>query len=186
MKKIVEFFRSLRSVQNKDEKITDKVFTQNLIVSVVSIVLCLVALCSMTYCWFSTESSSDNNTLTSGRFHFTVTLLDNSAAEVTATAVDSTRGTATYTLDSGTYTVVLDPGDDVTSKGYCIIKAGAEELETDVIVGASTVNSENYQVHDPFTFTLTVAADGTVVEFAQHWGVSAEDDTVGFEETAEV
>ena len=59
----------------KDEKITEKAFSQSLIISVVSILLCIVALCSMTYAWFTAETTSSSNTLTSGSFDVTVDIV---------------------------------------------------------------------------------------------------------------
>ena len=85
----------------KDEKITEKAFSQSLIISVVSILLCLVALCSMTYAWFTTETSSSSNTLTSGSFDLDIIVskVDDGAATASAIEAESnTDGKYSYTL----------------------------------------------------------------------------------------
>ena len=162
----------------KDEKITEKAFSQGLLVSVLSILLCLVALCSMTYAWFTGGTASNSNTLVSGSFDFEVSVNQESdgvasAALILPTATNEEQGTYSYTLAAGTYTVVLDLNNDATAKGYCIVKIGSLEKHTDVIIGENTVNREDYEPNEPFKFTLVVEENDTVVEFKQHWGVSA-------------
>ena len=87
----------------KDEKITEKAFSQSLIISVVSILLCLVALCSMTYAWFTAETTSSSNTLTSGSFDVTIAVseVEDGVATTSAGTIDPVSNT------EGKYTVTL-------------------------------------------------------------------------------
>lgn len=161
----------------KDEKITEKAFSKSLIVSVLSIFLCLVVISSMTYAWFNDGISSDSNTIMSGYFDLDVSvtkLNDNTSTEViTPIETDEDQGTCMYKLSVGTYTVVLDLDNDSTAKGYCIVKIGSAEKQTEVLVGENTADREGYAQNDAFEFTLVVEDDDTVVEFIQHWGVGA-------------
>ena len=164
----------------KDEKITEKAFSQSLIISVVSILLCLVALCSMTYAWFTSETMSSSNTLTSGYFKLesiSVTKTDNggtATAEIIApTQKNLENGTFSYTLDAGTYLIVISPDPESTAKGYCTVKIGGLEKHTDVIIGTNTANKDGFDVNAPLEFSLVVTENDTVVEFSQHWGISA-------------
>ena len=162
----------------KDDKITEKVFSQNLIISVLSILLCIVALCSVTFAWFTGKTESNSNTLVSGAFDIEVSVNQKSdgtasALAITPTEIDDEHGTYYYTLAAGTYDIILDLNNDSTAKGYCIIKIGEVEKQTDVIIGDNTANREDYNINDPFSFTLVIEEDDTVVEFRQHWGISA-------------
>ena len=165
-------------LNSKEENITDKAFLQGLLVSVLSILLCLIALCSMSYAWFSEETASNSNTLVSGYFDFQVSIHQEvdgvlSAAKIPPADTNDEQGTYSYVLSAGTYTVVLDLKNDSTAKGYCIVKIGSVEKHTGVIIGENTANREDYEPNEPFKFTLVVEENDTVVEFKQHWGVSA-------------
>lgn len=159
----------------KDEKITEKTFSQSLIISVLSIFLCLIALCSMTYAWFTSETESSENIITSGSFNIIEArvTLSNETDIIEPQTEDKEKGAFTYTLSKGTYNVALYLNDASTAKGYCIVKIGGVEKHTEVIVGANTANRDGYEITAPFEFTLVVEEDGTAVEFTQHWGVSA-------------
>ena len=52
----------------KSEKISENIFMQNIIISIVAILLCIVVLCSLSYAWFNNSVSSDANTLGAGNF----------------------------------------------------------------------------------------------------------------------
>ena len=165
-------------LNSKDEKITEKAFSRSLLVSILSIFLCLVVLCSMTYAWFTSGISSSSNKIVSGSFDFDVSvtkLTDNTstASIITPIETDENQGVFTYKLSAGTYTVVLDLNNDCTAKGYGIIKIGSVEKQTDVLVGENTANREGYEQNDVFEFTLVVEEDDTIVEFIKHWGVGA-------------
>ncbi len=161
----------------KEGQVSEKALSSNVIVSFLSIILCLIALCSMTYAWFTESSVSNSNTLVSGRFDFEVYINksdDTTAAGIiTPVSENEEQGSVTYNLSRGTYTVILDLNNDSTAKGYCTVKIGGVEKHTGVIVGEHTVNREDYALSDPFEFTMIIEADNTVVEFKQHWGVSA-------------
>lgn len=157
----------------KDEKITEKAFSQSLIISVVSILLCLVALCSMTYAWFTGSTSSGNNTLVSGSFDVRVSVKAQDDTLVTPTADGK------YILTSGEeYTVTLEPAQTATVKGYCIVNINGENKKTGVILDDEMVDDVYTTATAPFEFTIVTEKDNTVVTFESHWGVLLTPDVV--------
>ena len=157
----------------KDEKITEKAFSQSLIISVVSILLCLVALCSMTYAWFTGETTSGSNTLMSGSFDvkITVSKLEDGVASANAIEAESNNeGKYTYKLLPGTYEISLALTEDSTVKGHCVVTIGNDTQHTDAIIGTNTANVENAATTDPFKFKITVTEETTVI-LEPRWGV---------------
>lgn len=162
----------------KDEKITEKAFSHHLLVSILSILLCIVALCSITYAWFTSETQSGNNTLTAGSFHVTISVLKHDAGgnvtadEVTLTKVSGKEGSWQCDLAPGTYTISLKLTDDATVKGHCKVQLGAGTVyHTDAIIGEKTNNVDTTTPKtDPFTFTLTVTEASTLT-LEPVWGV---------------
>lgn len=165
----------------KDEKITEKAFSQGLLISVLGILLCIVALCSITYAWFTDGTSSNSNKLTSGSFDVSVSVMKTSEADgtliensVAMIALDD----GSYQLSTpGTYTVTLAPSDDATVKGYCIVTIDANKVyRTDVILDSEMVDESYTEATAPFTFTIIVDKSDAVVLFEPHWGVLVEPD----------
>ena len=160
----------------KDEKITEKAFSQSLIISVVSILLCLVALCSMTYAWFTGSTSSGNNTLVSGTFDVTIVVsrVEDGVATASTGALEpesNTEGKYTYKFQPGTYEITLKLTDTSTVKGHCVVTInGGEEQHTAAIIGTNTANVENKELTDPFKFKITITKETTVV-LEPRWGV---------------
>lgn len=162
----------------KDEKITEKAFSQSLIISVVSILLCVVALCSVTYAWFTGETTSGSNTLMSGSFDvkITVSKLEDGVASANAIEAESNNeGKYTYKLLPGTYEISLALTEDSTVKGHCVVTIGNDTQHTDAIIGTNTANVENATMTDPFKFKITVTEDTTII-LEPRWGVVVEPD----------
>ena len=160
----------------KDEKITEKAFSQSLIISVVSILLCIVALCSMTYAWFTAETTSSSNTLTSGSFDVTVDIVKTEGEVSTVdNAVEFENGKYKLT-EAGTYIVTLAPTDGTTVKGYCVVTINEETSKsqrTSVITNDKTASNE-YTMNAPFKFKIVTTENDTIVEIEAHWGVPAD------------
>ena len=160
---------------SKDEKITEKVFSQNMIISVLSIVLCLVALCSITYAWFSGETTSNGNKLTSGNFDI--------AVELAPTEGDPASGSVTLLEDgtyqltgAGRYTVTLMPTPDTTVKGYCLLTVdGTSSYKTDMILPLTPQTEDESEQISAFVFTLETAED-VILKIEAYWGIPAEYD----------
>ena len=159
----------------KDEKITEKAFSQSLIISVVSILLCIVALCSVTFAWFTGSTSSGNNTLIAGSFDvdISVSQVEGDVASANAIeAISNAEGKYTYELQPGTYEITLKLTDTSTVKGHCVVTIGnGAEQHTDAIIGDNTANvDESTTKTDPFTFKITVT-EVTTVTLEPRWGV---------------
>ena len=162
----------------KDEKITEKAFSHHLLVSILSILLCIVALCSITYAWFTSETQSGNNTLTAGSFHVTISVQNSvTKEEKTLTKVSGKEGAWQCNLAPGTYTISLKLTNDATVKGHCKVQFGSGTVyHTDVIIGEKTKNVDDSTPRtDPFTFTLTLTKASTLT-LEPVWGVVVEPD----------
>ena len=153
-----------------DEKITEKAFSQGLIISVLSILLCVVALCSATYAWFSIDLSSGSNVLESSRFALDIKVIDEQGNDVFVK--DNENGTFSCTLETvgAKYSVVMKMTNDTTAtKGYCdVVINDTNKKQTQPISDDSAIGV------NPFTFTIEVTSENTVVTFVPKWGLPAE------------
>ena len=151
-----------------DEKITDKVFSRALLLSVGSILLCIVALCSITYAWFSADVASGGNVLESGRFALEIQVTDADGNDVPVT--DLGNGTFSCALEKEkSYTVVLKMTSDTTvSKGFCdVVLNGTDARQTDPISADPMIGA------DPLTFYITPTEELTL-SFVPKWGLPAQ------------
>lgn len=185
---------------SKDEKLTEKAFIQSVVISVVGILLCIVALCSATFCWFTGGTENHSNTLVSGSFDVTITVVkgnaigDANGGQGTATTQaenEAENGTQAEQIavnedpaqagvfvcnlpEAGTYTVTLKLKEGSTVKGHCVVTVGNDNaVHTAAIIGENTNNCEDETLTDPFMFTITVTAP-TSVRFEPRWGVVVE------------
>lgn len=185
---------------SKDEKLTEKAFIQSVVISVVGILLCIVALCSATFCWFTGGTENHSNTLVSGSFDVTITVVkgnaldDANGGQGTATAQADTEaagGTQAEQIEvtadpahagvfvcnlpeAGTYTVTLTLKEGSTVKGHCVVTVGNDNaVHTAAIIGENTNNCEGEENTNPFVFTVTVQ-EATRVTFEPRWGVVVE------------
>ena len=151
-----------------DEKITDKVFSRALLLSVGSILLCIVALCSITYAWFSADVSSGGNVLESGRFALEIQVTDADGNDVPVT--DLGNGTFSCALEKEkSYTVELKMTSDTTAtKGFCdVVLNGTDTRQSDPISADPSIGV------DPLTFYITPEEDMTL-SFVPKWGLPAQ------------
>ena len=156
---------------SNDEKLTEKAFSQNLLVSILSILLCVVALCSITYAWFTTNVSSGENVIKSSRFALDIKVLDENGSPIDV--INNNDGTYHCTFEStGVYTVELKMTDDTTaSKGYCEMTINStDKKQTEPISKDPSTDT------DPFTFTIEITSKNTVIVFEPKWGISASSD----------
>lgn len=140
----------------KDTTITEKVFSQSILASVMSILLCLVALCSMTYAWFSEDVTSSSNTIKTGNCTVTVSVMNEE------TKIDPKADTSDiYSFEADeSYQITISATGSATSS-YCVFVIGGKEYYTEQI---STRNTDN-----TISFTLTFDAP-TEVEIITRWG----------------
>ena len=154
--------KDVKSHENVDS--ADKAFTQSLLVSVISILLCLVALCSVTYAWFAEDVTTTNNKIEAGTFDLTVTMKAADDSEIPVTRGTDGVWRATLPATQDPYTVTLTVTQDSNVRGFCTVECGDAKWQTDAIEVGET------------SFTFTVALNGTDVEIslAPQWGYPAE------------
>lgn len=154
-----------------DEKLTEKAFMRSLTSSVITIILCLVVLCSVTYAWFTESTASNVNTLVSGSFDIEATVTYNKglSSEMEIMSYSNENGIITYQfLDAGAYTVDLKITENSNVKGFCGISlGGGERLLTASISKDATIGSNS------LTFTVNVGEGGAMLTLTPQWGYPA-------------
>ncbi len=168
---------------DRGDKLTEKAFMQSILISAVGFVICIVALCSMTFAWFSSETSSSNHTLTSGSFDLVVTVKP-VQGEGEALVPTKDGGTYTYELKQGKYLVTLKMTEDSTVKGRCLVTIGnGSTLSTSAIYNENTANCEGRTPAstDNFTFEIEIPDTDdpnatTTVTFQPCWGEAVNPD----------
>ena len=150
--------------ENSENKMSDKAFNRLIFTSVLSIVLCLVLLCSTTYAWFADGVTQGGNEIkAANECLLSVTVTKNGES----TPLENIESGVTLN-EGATYRVDLSLPKD-SSSGYCIIS-----------VGANQYFSEYLTRHDsdaPKTLTFYVKCDATFdnVTFTSHWGIYSRD-----------
>lgn len=180
--------RQTQKVEEKTQKISDKMFMQSLLLTVLGLVMCLVMLCSTTFAWFSSASGSGQNKIQSATFNLTVSMTQGEgngvagANAIEPIVLNPKSGVSHYVLNAGTYAVLLTLGDGASAKGHCIVEIGGVRRHTVALIGDSTANKEGYEVNSPFTFHLVIAENETEVIFTPCWGIHI-DPTIQANET---
>lgn len=141
-----------RFLFSNTEKPTEKAFSQSLLISVISILLCLVALCSMTYAWFNESVSSGSNSIKAGTCEVTITVISKEGQTYTFIPENSKPKFA-----SGTYTVTIG-AKGTASSAYCVLRIGGKDYYT-----------EQVAMNETISFDITFGKD-TTVEFIPRWG----------------
>lgn len=152
MNKIKELFFG-----SKQDKLTDKAFTQSIAVSVISILVCVVALCSVTWAWFSSEISSSSSDIKSAYCDVNVTVVSEDSK------LESIGGKYSFLKDKAYKIQISATGTAETA--YCILKIDDVDYYTAQI---PTQTIDNYIV-----FTLQFEAEVTEVEVITRWGTSS-------------
>lgn len=136
--------------------------TKLLLPSVLSMLLCLVLLCGMTWAWFESTQSAPAAPIVSATYRMEVTVENGSG-------VLQKNSDETYTLAATAntvYTVKLIASGSATS-GYCkVVLPNGTSLFTDQI-GVGEANA--------FSFKLKLTKGGKVTFFPQ-WGTCTQDD----------
>ncbi len=148
--------------QHNEEKSADKAFNQSFTVSVISILLCIVALCSTSWAWFSGSVTSGGNEISAASCDvqaiFTYAVTD--GIEELAANADGT-----YTLAQGvTYTVTVS-AEGTARSSYCILTVDGQHYFTQQVDTAAPNNV--------ISFTLTFTEEDKVITFSPLWGTSS-------------
>lgn len=148
-----------------------KSFPQGIIISIFFALVCIIALCSTTYAWFTKSATNVENVIESSLFDLDITVTDSEGNPVTLTENAEGKLSCTFATP-GVYTVDLKMTDDTTaSKGYCDIKFNSTEtLQT------KSVSRDPEIGVDPFSFTIEITEANVSVTFEPKWGISADAD----------
>ena len=138
------------------DKSVEKAFKQNMMISVLGIILCMVILCSTTWAWFTANVSSSDNTIKSA--YCTVTVLVESEGEAALPTND------VYTLTAGKSYIFTLSATGTAGSAYCILSIDGNDYYTAQIPTAEPGNF--------ITFTLQFTGD-TEVEVITRWGTSS-------------
>ena len=149
MNKIKELFFG-----SKQEKLTEKAFTQSIAVSVISILVCVVALCSVTWAWFSSEISSPSSDIKSAYCDVNVTVVSEDSK------LESIGGKYSFLKDKAYKIQISATGTAETA--YCILKIDGVDYYTAQIPTQTSIE-----------FTLQFDAEATEVEIITRWGISS-------------
>lgn len=141
-------------LNSKEEKITDKAFKQSITISIIGILLCMVALCSVTWAWFSTEISSSSSDIKSAYCDVTVSVMNEGSK------LDPIDGKYSFAKDKAYKIHITATGSAETA--YCILKIDGELYYTAQI-----------PTHTAMNFTLQFDAEVTDVEIITRWGISS-------------
>ena len=152
------------SNENK-EPITDKALNRLLVGSVLSILVCLVALCSTTYCWFTeTVKPFKSSTIQAAPQCLLEIVVDEDGAPL-SNIEDG------VTLMAGvTYKVTLVLPSN-SSSGYCQIFVGEEVYRSPYIVHHDSSIARTL-------FFYVRAETDTEVKFVRHWGLYSAEPSV--------
>lgn len=138
----------------KNEKITEKAFSQNITISVLSILLCVVALCSVTWAWHSENVTSSYNNIQSASCNVSVSVISDNAP------VEPTDGKYTFYKDKAYKIKLTATGTAETA--YCILNINGNDYYTDQI-----------QITGEIEFTLQFSDETTIAEILPRWGTSS-------------
>ncbi len=145
------------------EKLTEKVFKQSITISVVGILLCMIALCSATWAWFSTGISSPANNIRAAHCDVTVLVSDGSSTVLPENG--------TYSLQKNTAYTFTITADGTAENAYCVLNIDGSEYYTDQF---DMVNN-NGTLTGNFSFSLYFKdknTDTTAVKVITRWGRS--------------
>ena len=141
---------------SKQETLTEKAFTQSIAVSGISILLCIVALCSVTWAWFSEGVTSSLNTIKTGNCTVTVSVMYD-GVEI----APNSDATGTYTFEAGKSYQITITSTGSAESSYCKLVIGGQDFYTEQVSTSEPNNT--------ITFALTFDAQ-TEVEIITHWG----------------
>ncbi len=136
------------------ERLTDKAFKQSITISVVGIILCMIALCSATWAWFSDSVSSPANSIQSANCNVSVSVTSD------GTPVDPVDGK--YTFYKGKAFTIKLTATGTAETAYCILNINGIDYYTDQI-----------QIFGEIEFTLQFSDETTIAEILPCWGTSS-------------
>lgn len=166
----------------KNQKISDKSFSQLILASVLGILLCTVCLGGLTWAWFSDSVTSNTETLRSATYEIQAEVKKESDGSVVAINEDNT-----YTLDAGETYIVKLTATGNASTGYCKVTLNDKDYYTTQIVPKNnlqfnisglTVNAtlsiiSNWMTYSGYSAEATNLIGKTITEITEEGPVTA-------------
>lgn len=149
----------MQNENSEHRTLSEKVFLKSIALSVCGMIVCMIALCSVTWAWFTVDVSSTSNSIKTAYCDVTVSV------ECGGTAVTPTDGKYLFEKDK-TYEIKISAAG-TAGTAYCIVKAGGNSYYTQQFA----VGSDPAEVC--MAFTLAFSADTPDVEFVSCWGTSS-------------
>ena len=163
------------SQKNQTKPISDKALNRLVIGSVISILTCLIALCSTTFCWFTDSVTTKQPNIIQAA----------SACLLEIEVVNNGTGVPLADIENGV-TLVKDERYKVTltlpkdsASGYCEMLVGSDKYRSDFIVRHDEDTAKT------LTYYVTARAD-TEVKFVVHWGIYSATPDVLADDTLEI
>lgn len=157
----------LKTMNKTNERISDKAFMRGAMAGLISILLCLAALCSTTYAWFLAESRSGASVIAGTRYSLNITVTDENGESVPLT----NRGNDTFSCvlkDGKTYTVSLETSADTTAtRGYCSMSVLGVEKHTE------SISLDAERGRDVVAFSVSVVGGDATATFESRMGIPA-------------
>lgn len=135
-------------------RLTEKAFKQSITISFIGILLCMVALCSVTWAWFSAEISSSPSDIRSAYCDVTVSVANEN------NILDPVDGKYNFIKNKAYQIQITATGSAETA--YCILKIDGADYYTAQIPTQTGI-----------VFTLQFEAEVTEVEVITRWGTSS-------------
>ena len=143
-----------------DNKLTDKAFSSLILVSFLSVFVCIVCLCSVTIAWFAYSFSDDDNASVAAECLLTVAVYEDGAADPLREI--GVRDDAVI-AEAGTYSVgiTLPSG---SASGYLVISASGVDHYVEPLA------RDDSGIDKTINVTLVIKSD-TKVTLTPTWGI---------------
>ncbi|MBQ8320493.1 MAG: hypothetical protein IJX81_06395 [Clostridia bacterium] len=137
--------------QQNSNQLSERAFARLIALSLLSVLLCLVCLCTTTYAWFTGGVTAKNNTLIASTCSLTVSVKEEGEAaatewsdfaekEITLSGGKTYEVTLSIPVGSASGYIAFRVGEEVYLSPFVSCKAGAERSATfKIAVNADTV-----------------------------------------------
>lgn len=133
---------------SEDKRITDQVFKIRISLSVLSMIVCCVALCATTFAWFTGQQNVQVDAIKAAEYSLEI--------EMDGTKIENEVHTLSLAAKDE-HTLVIRANGTATT-GYCVINVGGQTYSTVSIPRGESIS------------LTIVAAQGEEITFSPNWG----------------
>ena len=160
-----------QTAEVSSKKLSDKVFLQSLTVSLLGILVCIIALSSSTWAWFTKDLSSSQNSIQTGTCSVTVSIVEKGTFSVETSSESLQPVDGVYTFAPNTAYSVTMTAEGTVRSAFCkfVVETpqGEEAYYTEQIPTAAPENQ--------ISFTLLFDTE-TSAKLVECWGVAAREE----------